>query len=110
MSNVNIRHRSATITKQQHNNVHIIRDVSPSSGVSTTIRQSHKKLHTGVWGRIVAIVSLFTLISLFILRIERYDETVASSDNYVRVGGMKSSSVRATSSANQSFVTVIMPR
>ena len=107
MSNVNIRHRSATITK--HNNVHIIRDVSPSSGVSTTIRQSHKKLHTGVWGRIVAIVSLFTLISLFILRIERYEET-ASSDNYVRVGGMKSSSVRATSSANQSFVTVIMPR
>ena len=109
MSNVNIRHRSATITKQ-HNNVHIIRDVSPSSGVSTTIRQSHKKLHTGVWGRIVAIVSLFTLISLFILRIERYEETVPSSDNYVGVGGMKSSSVRATSSATQSFVTVIMPR
>ena len=108
MSNVNIRHRSATITK--HNNVHIIRDVSPSSGVSTTIRQSHKKLHTGVWGRIVAIVSLFTLISLFILRIERYEEIVASSDNYVRVGGMKSSSVRATYSATQSFVTVIMPR
>ena len=108
MSNVNIRHRSATITKQ-HNNVHIIRDVSPSSGVSATIRQSHKKLHTGVWGRIVAIISLFTLISLFILRIERYEETVASSDNYIRVGGMKSSSVRATSST-QSFVTVIMPR
>ena len=108
MSNVNIRHRSATITK--HNNVHIIRDVSPSSGVSTTIRQSHKKLHMGVWGRIVAIVSLFTLISLFILRIERYEETVPSSDNYVGVGGMISSSVRATSSATQSFVTVIMPR
>jgi len=98
----NIRQRPTITTKQNDTNnpVHILQDVNPRSGISTTIRQTHKQLHFGVWARIVLIIGLFTILSLFISRIERYEEVNSSGS---------SSGIRSTSSGTPSFVTVVMP-
>ena len=97
----NIRQRATTTKQNDTNNpVHVLQDVNPRSGISTTIRQTHKQLHLGVWFRIVAIIGLFIILSLFISKVERYEEANNSSG---------SSSIRSTSSGIPSFVTVVMP-
>ena len=100
MGSSSIRQRPTITTKQNDNNnpVHVLQDVNPRSSISTTIRQTHKQLHLGVWFRIIAIIGLFTVLSLFISRVERYEEA------------NKSSGIRSTSSGiPPSFVTVVMP-
>ena len=101
MGSSSIRQRATTTTKQNDNNnpVHVLQDVNPRSGISTTIRQTHKQLHIGVWFRIIAIIGLFTILSLFISRVERYEEVNSSGSN----------GIRSTSSGTPSFVTVVMP-
>jgi len=101
MGSANIRQRATTTKRNDNiNPVHVLQDVNPRSGISTTIRQTHKQLHIGVWFRIVAIIGLFTVLSLFISRIERYEEAGSSGS---------SSGIRSTSSGTPSFVTVVMP-
>ena len=99
MSNTNnIRQRSSAKNGAGNVAIHILRDVSESSGVSTVIRKTNKTLHNTVWNRLVAIVVLFTILALFTSRIERYAQSVGAAS--VRAGGRN----------GPSFVTIVMPR
>ena len=99
MSNTNnIRQRSSAKNGAGNVPIHILRDVSESSGVSTVIRKTNKTLHNTVWNRLVAIVVLFTILALFTSRIERYAQSVGAAS--VRAGGRN----------GPSFVTIVMPR
>ena len=104
MSNTNnIRQRSSAKNGAGNGDIHVLRDVSESSGVSTVIRKTNKTLHKSVWNRLIAIVVLFTILALFISRIERYEQSVG--------GGMSNSGrVRAGGRNGPSFVTIVMPR
>ena len=99
MSNTNnIRQRSSAKNGAGNVAIHILRDVSESSGVSTVIRKTNKTLHNTVWNRLIAIVVLFTILALFTSRIERYAQSVGAAS--VRAGGRN----------GPSFVTIVMPR
>ncbi|KAL7535276.1 hypothetical protein ACHAXR_009844, partial [Thalassiosira sp. AJA248-18] len=106
MSNANIRHRAIS---KHDSPVHFSSTDSPRSRSGDNITREQRKLHTGVWARIVAIISLFTVLVLFISRIGRSRDIVqgvgSSSSGSVRVGGLTSSS----GPGNPLFVTVVMP-
>lgn len=104
MSNTNnIRQRSSAKNGACNGAIHILRDVSESSGASTVIRKTNKTLHNSVWNRLIAIVVLFTILALFTSRIERYEQSVGG-------GTGNSGSVRAGGRDGLSFVTIVMPR
>jgi hypothetical protein len=101
MSTANIRHRTAAKHSSDNAPVRVIRDSNPKGGQSTW---QNKKFHTGVWGRIIAIISLFSILVLLISRVEKSQHTGQNSS--VRAGGTE----RINGEGNPSFVTVVMPR
>jgi hypothetical protein len=100
MSTANIRHRTAA--KHSGNaSTRIFRDSNPKGGHSTW---QNKKFHAGVWARIGTIISLFSILALFISRVEKSQD--AAHNYIVREGETK----RISRGGNISFVTVVMPR
>lgn len=101
MSTANIRQRAAAKHSSVNSPIRILTDSNPKGGHSTW---QNKKFHAGVWARIIAIISLFSLLALLISKAEKSHETAHNKN--VRAGGTK----RISGGGNPSFVTVVMPR
>lgn len=134
MSNANIRHRTAA----KHGSVdaappvvHIANDcdipkiggIGGGGGSSYSVRQQHARLHSSVWGRIVAIVASFTIVALLISRIGQHSRNKHDVDPAVdgRRGDGGGGDVRVVGGdvvpkgggggdGSPLFVTVVMPR
>ena len=107
MSNASIRHRTAA--KQGSENIPAL-DTVIRNPRNSSIQRQHTKLHAGVWGRMIAIVVFFILLSQLILRIGRSNDAskVEIRGGSIRSGGAISSG--GSANGHPLFVTVVMPR